>query len=71
MKVDEAKRTLELLKTLESPPAGGDARHPGDVGDLRLKEAVLGEHLGRGLQDQVALVVAGGVLFHERQTPGG
>ena len=53
---------------------GGDAGGAGDVGDLRLEEAVAGEDLRGGLEDGVALVgdgrgrdggdVCGAVAWH-------
>ena len=68
--LEDRHQQVVLAAEVQVDGAGGDAGDAGDVGHLRLEEAVLGEDLGRGPQDGVALVAGWGGLFHDRQAPG-
>ncbi len=68
---EDGDEQVVLALVVEVDGAGRDPGHPGDVGHLRLEEAVLGEHPGRRAENQVALVTGGAGLFHRGQAPGG
>ena len=56
--LEDRDEQVVLALEVEVDGAGRDAGDARDVGDLRLEEAVLGEDLGGGAQDRVALVAA-------------
>ena len=68
--LEERDEQVVLAAEVEIDGAGGHAGGAGDVGHLRLEEAVAGEHLGRGLEDGVALVDDRGLDYGPRQRGG-
>ena len=57
--LEDRDEQVVLAAEVEVDGAGGDAGGAGDVGDLRVEEAALGEDVDGGAQDRVALVGAG------------
>ena len=65
--LEDRDQQVVLALEVEIDGAGRHAGGAGDVGDLRLEEAVLGEDLGGGAQDGVALVAAAAAVLPDRR----
>ena len=68
--LEDRDEQVVLAAEIEVDSAGGDAGGARHVGDLRVEEAALGEDVGRGAKDGLALVGPGLIGLAERGDVG-